>query len=287
MEGFVSMATARMMRRPAAALIAMIVTGASVPALFAGASGAQDKPPSSDSFDVWRPHLAKRGDAYVLVHGISSSSRKDRIWALVEVNNPDGSRKCEWLKTVEPKESYRFECPVEGVAGQTYVSRLRLFTDAEFEHREVHYVPEMHVTAGALAAADKADAASTDKASVVPDGVFEGLESVLPATFKPTWFRRVDRGFAMRAYENSGDLTVSADELAFVDGKKTVRIPYARMQSVRWEPMPNDIANHWVIVRFTNDEGKADGVGFRDGGRLGGRQGTGKIYQAIRRAAKK
>jgi hypothetical protein len=51
--------------------------------------------------------------------------------------------------------------------------------------------------------------------------------------------------------------------------------------------MPNDIANHWVIVRFTNDEGKADGVGFRDGGRLGNRQGTGKIYQAVRRAAKK
>jgi hypothetical protein len=206
MKVFTSRAAARRMGRPAATLlIAMIVAGATATPLFAGASGAQDKPPSSDSYDVGRPYLARRGDALVLVH---------------------------------------------------------------------------------LAAA-RPDAAPTDKATAVPDGVFEGLESAPPVTFKPTWYRRVDRGFAMRAYENSGDLTIATEELLFVDGRKTVRIPYARLQSVRWEPMPNDIANHWVIVRFTNDEGKADGVGFRDGGRLGNRQGTGKIYQAVRRAAKK
>lgn len=36
----------------------------------------------------------------------------------------------------------------------------------------------------------------------------------------------VDKGFGMRAYENSGDLTLFASELLFVDGRKTVRIPY-------------------------------------------------------------
>jgi hypothetical protein len=287
-EAFVSVATAgRMIRTGAALVVAMIVGGASAPALFAGAGGAQDKPPSSDSFEMGRPYLARRGDAYVLVHSISSSSRKDSYWMLVEVNNPDGSRRCEWLKTIEPKASYRFECPVDSATGQTYGSRVRLYTDAELERREVHYTPELQVSAEAIAAADKREADATDKATVVPDGVFEGLDSVPPVTFKPTWYRRVDRGFAMRAYENSGDLTIAADELVFVAGKKTVRIPYAQLQSVRWAPMPNDIANHWVIVRFTNDEGKADGVGFRDGGLLGGRQGTGKIYQAVRRAAKK
>lgn len=51
--------------------------------------------------------------------------------------------------------------------------------------------------------------------------------------------------------------------------------------------MPGDIANRWVVVRFTNDEGKADGVAFRDGGRMGFRQGTGMIYQTARRAASK
>ncbi len=43
-----------------------------------------------------------------------------------------------------------------------------------------------------------------------------------------------------------------------------VRIPNARILSVRWEPLPNDIANHRVVVRFANDEGTADGVAFRD-----------------------
>jgi len=51
--------------------------------------------------------------------------------------------------------------------------------------------------------------------------------------------------------------------------------------------LPNDIANHWVVVRFKNDEGKDDGVAFRDGGRIGLRGETGPIYQALRRAAKK
>jgi hypothetical protein len=38
-------------------------------------------------------------------------------------------------------------------------------------------------------------------------------------------------------------------------------VPYGQITSVRWEPMPNDIANHWVAVRFTNDDGKEDGRG--------------------------
>jgi hypothetical protein len=51
--------------------------------------------------------------------------------------------------------------------------------------------------------------------------------------------------------------------------------------------LPSDIANHWVVVRFTSEEGKEDGVAFRDGGRLGLRGETGPIYQALRSAAKK
>ena len=136
------------------------------------------------------------------------------------------------------------------------------------------------------AAVDAAVEMSAAAPTAVPVGIFEGVETALPATFKPTWYRRLDKGFGMKAYENSGDLTVSADELVFVDGKKTVRIPQARILSVRWEPLPNDMANHWVVVRFTNEEGKADGVAFRDGGRMGTRGSTGPIYQAVRRTKK-
>jgi hypothetical protein len=250
---------------------------------------ARQAPPSSRWVTVSRPYLAKRGTTYVLAHSITSTMPKEPSWAVVEVDAADGSRLCEWIKKLEPKQAYQFECPLEGAAaGQKYASRVRVFTDEtlSLSDRELFYEPTLNLTAQTLAEAAEPGAAST-AATVVPDGVVEGAAPPIPSTFKPTWYRRVDRGFSMRAYENSGDLTVNAEELTFVDGKKVVRIPYARMQSVRWEPLPNDIANHWMVIRFTNDEDKPDGVAFRDGGRIGLRGETGIIYLAVRRATKK
>jgi hypothetical protein len=249
-----------------------------------GSAVAQEAPPRSKFYELERVHLAKRGGTYVLVHTIASTASKDRFWALVEVNDLDGSRKCEWLKALEPKRRYRFECPVESKAGQKYPSRVRVYSDARLTDRELFYEPILDITPDRLSAASPD---SDPAATVVPEGTFEAIESALPATFKPTWYRRVDKGFGMRAYENSGDLTVAADDLLFVDDKKTVRIPHRQILSVRWEPLPNDIANHWVVVRFKNDEGKEDGVAFRDGGRMGLRGETGPIYQALRRTARK
>jgi hypothetical protein len=245
---------------------------------------AQDAPPKSSHYEIGNVHLAKHDTTYVLVHTIASTVSKDRYWALVEVNNVDGSRKCEWLKVLEPKQRYRFECPVEATAGQKVPSRVRIYSDAKLTDREVFYEPVIEITADRLSAA----ATVSDPAgSQVAVGTFEGAELPLPATFKPTWYRRVDKGFGLRAYENSGDLTVSAEQLLFVDGKKTVRIPHGQILSVRWEPLPNDIANHWVVVRFKNEDGKEDGVAFRDGGRMGLRGETGPIYQVLRQASKK
>jgi len=253
--------------------------------LVAAPTARQERPPSSRWVEVSRPFLAKRGNTYLLIHTITSTTSKDASWALVEVNSPDGSRKCEWLKRLEPKQGYRFECPLQDAAGQKFASRVRVYSNAKLTDREILYEPVLDVTPQVLGAADTGLA--TPGTTVVADGVIEGMDLTLPASFKSTWYRRVDRGFSMRAYEHSGDLTVSADELAFVDGKNTVRIPHARIVSVRWEPLPNDIANHWVVVRFTNDEGQPDGAAFRDGGRMGLRGETGIIYQAIRRAVKK
>jgi hypothetical protein len=188
------------------------------------------------------------------------------------------------LKVLEPKQRYRFECPVAPTAGQKYPSRLRVYSDAKLTDREVFYESVLDITPDRVSAAATV---SDSTAIVVPDGTFEAGEPVLPVTFKPTWYRRVDKGFGLRAYENSGNLTVTSDQLLFVDGKKTVRIPHSQILSVRWEPLPNDIANHWVVVRFTNEEGKEDGVAFRDGGRIGLRGETGPIYQALRQTAKK
>ena len=247
-------------------------------------AAAQEMPPKSKYYELDKVHLDKRDNSYILVHTIASTASKDRFWALVEVNNVDGSRRCEWLKVLEPKQRYRFECPVEATTGQKYPSRVRVYSDAKLTDRELFYEPVLDITADRLSAAA---AVKDSTATVVPDGTFEAGEPALPATFKPTWYRRVDKGFGLRAYENSGDLTVGPDQLLFVDGKKSVRIPHGQVLSVRWEPLPNDIANHWVVVRFKNEDGKEEGVAFRDGGRVGLRGETGPIYQALRQAAKK
>lgn len=84
--------------------------------LHADTVAARQAPPSSRWVEIGKPHLAKRGGAYVVVHTIRSTSTKDPFWAVVEVNAADGSRMCEWLKKLEPKQAYRFECPLEAAA---------------------------------------------------------------------------------------------------------------------------------------------------------------------------
>lgn len=264
-----------MSRRTVAAVAAVMLS-----IVFPPLARAQNNPPESRWVTISKPYLAKRGSGLVLAHNITSTSSRDRAWAIVDMDGTDDTAPCTWLKIVEPKQSYRFECPVKNPAGQKYSTRVRIFKDAQLDDREIHWTPELAVSDAMVAAAE--DAASAPAS--VPPATFESMATTFPATFKPTWYRRVDKGFGMRAYEHSGDLTVSADELLFVDGDKTVRIPYAKIQSVRWEPLPNDIANHWIVVKFTNDEGKPDGVAFRDGARLGTRGRSGPIYQAVRNA---
>jgi hypothetical protein len=262
---------------------AVVVLGAiSMLVVCSAAVGAQNNPPESRWVAISKPYLAKRGSVIVLAHTISSTTSRDRLWAIVDMDGSDETVPCTWLKVIEPQQSYRFECPVTNPADQKYLTRVRIFRDAQLNDREIRYVPELAVSESMVAAAEDVGSAEAS----VPPGTFESSATTYPAVFKPTWYRRVDKGFGMRAYENSGDLTVTADELRFVDGDKTVRIPFAKIQSVRWEPLPNDIANHWIVVKFINDEGNPDGVAFRDGARLGTRGRSGPIYQAVRNPKK-
>lgn len=229
--------------------------------------------------------VVERDGKHVFIYEVEGHSR-DPKWAEVEVNNADGSRKCEWLKKLEPKVIYRFECPVTVAVGDKIPLRWRLYKNAKLDDREFFDDPVINITANYLADAKKPRPAK--EGTVYPaDGIIEAVDIPLPAKFEPTWYRRINKGFSMRAYENSGDLTIEADALVFVDGKKTVRVPFDKISTVRWEPLDNDIANHWAAVRFTNDEGKEDGIAFRDGGMLGHRQHTGQIYVTLHRAAKK
>src|SRR5262245_2349819 len=142
---------------------------------------AQDAPPKSKYYELDKVHLGKRDNTYLLVHTITSTASKDRFWALVEVNNADGSRRCEWLKVLEPKQRYRFECPVDGAAGQKYPSRVRVYSDAKLTDRELFYEPALDITADRLSGATE----SASTGTVVPDGTFEAGAPALPTTFKP------------------------------------------------------------------------------------------------------
>ena len=57
--------------------------------VFASSASAQTNPPTSRWVELGRPHLAKRGDAIVLVQTFTSTASKDRFWAVVDVNGPD------------------------------------------------------------------------------------------------------------------------------------------------------------------------------------------------------
>lgn len=247
------------------------------------ADGEAQNPPSTSFVTLGKPYLAKVGDGHALVHGVSTKQSRDPAWVLVEVEAQDGTLRCEFLKRLGPRQTLRFVCPLDGAAaGQRYASRVRLFSDGRLENRDLLYEPEFEVTDAGLASATEP---SAEGVTVLTQGLDEAdPPPALPVTLKPTWYRRMEKGFSMRAYEHSGDLTVDERELSFTDGKNHVRLPRERIMSVRWEPMPGDIANHWVVVRFTDEDGKPAAVGFRDGGRMGTRKGTGPMYLVVRRA---
>lgn len=91
--------------------------------LFAANAAAQN-PPTSRWVELGKPHLAKRGNGIVLVQAITCIASKDKFWALVEMNGSDETAPCDWLKTLEPKQSYRFECPVKKASRTAWHSAM-------------------------------------------------------------------------------------------------------------------------------------------------------------------
>lgn len=93
--------------------------------------------------------VVARDGAHVFVYAMTGDSRQPK-WVVVEVNNADGSRRCEWLKKLEPKQPYRFECPVTVAAGDKIPTRVRIYKDAKLEDREFFHDPVVNVTANVL-----------------------------------------------------------------------------------------------------------------------------------------
>ena len=250
-------------------------------------TGAQ-RPPSSKWVEFKPGGLMGVAEGYALVYGIANTS-KQPLWAMVEFDTEAGERQCEFIKKIEPGVSFLFQCPYMAVVpGQRYPLKLRVYTEDRLTGQVASFEPMFRATEAELAAFEKVRAGLTDAPRVTDKALDEGATSPdLPTSFEPTWFRRLQRGFSLRAYEDSGRLTVATDALVFTAGDKTVRISFSQITSVRLDGMPRDMANNWVVVRFTNDEQKPDGVGFRDGAGLGNGKGTSMMYLTVRRASQK
>lgn len=264
------------------AVVAVALVG-----LFGQPAGAQ-RPPSSKWVEFKPGGLMGGGDALAMVYGVANIS-KQPVWVLAEFNSPGGDRLCEFLKKIEPGASTLFECAVAAImADQRYPLKLSVYSDDRLASRVERFEPTFRTSQQELTSFEKLRAATTDTRPTPLANVDDGAASAdLPTTFEPTWYRRLQRGFSLKAYEDSGQLTVSVDTLVFTAGEKVVRIPLAQITSVRLAGVPRDIANDWVVVRFTGDDQKPDGVGFKDGSGLGNGKGTGVMYLTIRRATRK
>ncbi len=249
---------------------------------------AAQRPPSSKWVEFKPGGLMGVAGGYALVYGIANTS-KQLLWAMVEFNTPSGDRQCEFIKKIEPGASFLFQCPMTAILpGERYPLKLSVYADDRLAERVARFESVFRTSEQELAAFNKVRESLADAPSVSINALDDGAASpALPTSFEPTWFRRLQRGFSLKAYEDSGQLTVNADALVFTAGDKTVRIPVSNITSVRLDGMPRDLANDWVVVRFTNEGQKPDGVGFKDGARLGNGRDTGMMYLAVRRVAQK
>lgn len=233
-------------------------------------TSAAQRPPSSRWVEFKPGGVMGVAGGYALIYGIANMS-KQPLCAMVEFNSPAGDRQCEFIERIEPGASSLFSCPFTTIQpGERYPMRLSVYTDDRLAERVARFEPVFRAHERELAEFNKLRADRTDLPSMPVSASDDGAASPeLPTSFEPTWFRRLQRGFSLRAYEDSGQLTVNADALVFTAEGKTLRIPVSQVTSVRFDGMPRDLANDWVVVRFINDEQKPDGVGFKDGTGLG------------------
>jgi hypothetical protein len=230
------------------------------------------------------------GGGHALVYRVANTS-DEPLWVLVDFDEPNGDRLCGFIKKIEPGAGHLFECPLTTpvVADQEYRLRLSVYADDRLASRIAGVDPVFRANQTDLAAFEELRATIPEpRPAALGRSVDDAAPSPnLPAVFEPTWFRHLQRRLSLAAYEDSGRLTVDTDALLFTSDETTIRVPFAQISSVRLESMPSDPVNNWVVVRFTADDNKPEGVGFKDGAWLGNSNGEGMIFLTIRRAARK
>jgi hypothetical protein len=112
--------------------------------------------------------------------------------------------------------------------------------------------------------------------------------SALPATFENVWYRTGKRGFAWKAYDARGTLTVSADTIDYKSDKANVTIPVKDVKSVSLDKFTGLVNSgddsDWGMVEF-NNAGSEEIAAFGDGRHSPG--GTERIFLTLQSVAKR
>ena len=102
-------------------------------------------------------------------------------------------------------------------------------------------------------------------------------------TFETIWYRPKNRGFSLRAFTDTGTLTIGKDALEFTSKKKQLTVPYSSVLEVRWERVGLDTYNMWAVVEF-DAEGSEGFAAFKDGEWLGWGGDSKEIYIKLKQA---
>jgi len=82
----------------------------------------------------------------------------------------------------------------------------------------------------------------------------------LPATFEKVWYRTAKRGFAWKAYDATGTLTVKSDTIEYKSDKENITIPIKDVQSLALDRFTGFVNSgdetQWGMVKFTGTGGE-------------------------------
>jgi hypothetical protein len=115
-----------------------------------------------------------------------------------------------------------------------------------------------------------------------------GAELQLPITMDKVWIRaRKKKGMAkLRAYNHSGDLTITDDGIEFVAKKNSYFFPMHSLTMISYGKFGSNVDTRWAVVGIREGE-TTRLMGFRDGRKLGYGNDTEAIFHNLRLAAKK
>lgn len=116
--------------------------------------------------------------------------------------------------------------------------------------------------------------AGMESAMFPPNAIKKPADIILPATFEKIWYRPKNRTLLGFAWESTGKLTVTENDLNYATEGKTIIIPISKIQTVTWRKLPPDIGNDWAVVEYRSASDTTEIAAF----------GSSEAYWAIKSA---